>query len=148
MRLRVLAIPFCLALAFVAVVGGRTVSFAQPAPAPTIPMPVQSASAAQLAQGNYIVNNVGMCMDCHGQNMHGGPLAFGPLGAMPEGVKFATRASNLVALSHTRWTVAQMSSFLQTGTTPRGGKADPPMPQYRMTAADADSVAAYLLSLQ
>src|SRR5471030_2748348 len=133
MRLRILAIPFCLALAFVAVIGGHAVSFAQPAPAPapTIPMPVQSASAAQIAQGNYVVNNVGMCMDCHGQNMHGGPLVFGPLGALPDGMKFATRATDLVRLTHTRWTPAQVSSFMQTGMTPRGGKADPPMPQYR-----------------
>ena len=150
MRLRVFLIPLCLAVAAVTLLSAHGISEAQtaPGPAPTIPMPVQSGSPAQIAQGKYIVNNVGMCMDCHGENFHGGPLAFGPLGALPAGVKFATRATDLVRLSHTRWTPAQISAFLQTGKSPRGGSADPPMPQYRMNQGDADAVAAYLLTLQ
>jgi hypothetical protein len=47
----------------------------------------------------------------------------------------------------TRWGQDGFSTFLQTAKNPRGGKAGPPMPAYRLNADDADAVAAYLKSL-
>jgi len=142
MRLQFAAVPLCFAVVLAALAAARAVSQAQSA-APAAP----PASPAPIAQGKYIVNNVGMCMDCHGQDLHGGPLAFGPLGALPAGVKFATKASDVVRIAH-RFTPAQMATFLETGLNPRGNSADPPMPQYRMNQADAEAVAAYLATLQ
>jgi len=141
MRLRFLAIPLCLAVAIATLIGARTVSQAQSA-APAAP----PANPAQIAQGKYIVTSVGMCLDCHGQDLHGGPLTFGPLGALPAGMKFANKASDIVRIAH-RFTPAQMATFLETGLNPRNNSADPPMPQYRMNQADAEAVAAYLVSL-
>ena len=46
------------------------------------------------------------------------------------------------------YTEAQLAAFLQTGKRPDGSMARPPMPPYRMSASDAQAVAAYLKSLR
>jgi hypothetical protein len=41
-----------------------------------------------------------------------------------------------------------MTAFLETGKSPRGGKAGPPMPTYALKHEDAEAIVAFLKSLQ
>ncbi|MBV9271114.1 MAG: c-type cytochrome [Candidatus Eremiobacteraeota bacterium] len=114
---------------------GRVPSSAQPSP-----------STAQIDHGKYIVTQLSMCMDCHGENLSGGPLPFKPAGPLPKGMTFMTAAPNLIEI--TRNTPPdQLAKFLMTGVGPFGKPANPPMPQYRMNADDAAAVVAYLRSV-
>lgn len=120
---------------------GLTISAgAQPAPSP-------------LERGKYLVENVGMCGDCHtprdahgepiaARQLKGAPLGFGPLHQMP----FATAAPP-IAGGPPGWTLAQLVHFLETGERPGLKPPRPPMPAYRFSPADAEAVATYLRSL-
>jgi hypothetical protein len=46
-----------------------------------------------------------------------------------------------------RWGEDGLVKFLMTAAGPTGGKADPPMPPYKLTAEDAKAITAYLKSL-
>ena len=114
-----------------------------------------AASAhAQNARGKYIVQQVGMCGDCHtprnaqgepiaAQALHGAPIPFRPLHPMP----FAEAAPRIAGLP-AGWTAAQTATFLQTGKRPDGSHPLPPMPPYRLSQQDAWAVADYLKSLK
>ncbi len=108
---------------------------------------------AQTARGRYIVEQVGMCGDCHtprdtkgelvtAEALHGAPIGFRPLHPMP----FAEHAPPLAGLPH-NWTAAQTAIFLQTGQRPDGSHPLPPMPPYRMSKEDAWAVVDYLKSI-
>ena len=47
-----------------------------------------------------------------------------------------------------RWGDDGMVSFLETGKSPRGGKAGLPMPLYNLKREDAEAIVAFLKSLQ
>jgi hypothetical protein len=111
---------------------------------------------AQLyVQGKYLVNNVGKCSDCHtargpdgrfmeGQELHGAPLPIGPIRPIPGWSGYAPRIAGLPA----GYTEAELAIFLQTGRTPSGTSARPPMPAFRMSARDAEAAALYIHSLK
>lgn len=105
------------------------------------------ANGAQIAQGKYLVTRVAGCGDCHSASLHGGPLGFKPVGAMPPGMHWEPNAPNIVKLlksgSADKW-----AKFLETGVDPHGGHADPPMPQFRLNHADAQAVVAYIRTLK
>jgi len=112
------------------------------------------AGAQSLAHGKYIVQQLGMCGDCHtprdstgrpiaGQALQGAPIGFRPMHPMP----FAEQAPALAGLP-AHYTAEQVAVFLQTGKRPDGTMAKPPMPPYRMSKADAWSVVLYLESLK
>ena len=105
-----------------------------------------SALAPQIAQGKYLASAVAGCTDCHGANLHGAPLPFGPIVKMPPGMHWAKFAPNIVALIHTG-SASKWARFLETGVDPNGGHADPPMPQFRMKPSDAQAVITYVRSL-
>jgi hypothetical protein len=46
------------------------------------------------------------------------------------------------------WEMEEAVKFLQTGVTPGGKPAAPPMPEYRLNRQDATAVVAYLKSLK
>lgn len=109
----------------------------------------------QLAHGRYLVENVGMCGDCHtprgamGQPdlqhpLGGATLDFRPTVPVPAWAELAPSIAGPKALG---WTRAQMVKFLETGVTPDGRESLPPMPRVRLTREDAEAVAAYLSSL-
>ena len=109
---------------------------------------------AQNARGKYIVENVGMCGDCHtprdtkgepiaSEALHGAPLGMRPLHPMP----FAAVAPRLAGLP-AGWTLEQTAMFLHTGKRPNGTSPLPPMPPYRLSQQDAQAVAEYLKSLK
>jgi cytochrome c553 len=101
-----------------------------------------AADTAKLDRGRYLVENVGMCVNCHGANLHGANLDFLAPGLPPAVARHAPRIAGLPQL-----TTAQAVHFFETGTLPDGKPARPPMPQIRLHADDAQAVAAYLKSL-
>ena len=112
------------------------------------------SAASQVARGAYIVNGVAGCGDCHtphgpkgpipGKALAGTALFFEPVHPMPVWADHAPRIAGLPD----GYTKAQLATLLRTGRKPNGSEPKPPMPQYRMNAQDAASVAAYLASLK
>lgn len=109
----------------------------------------------QVVRGRYLVENVGMCGDCHTPRgamgepdlqrpLGGAGLGFAPTVAMPAWTDKAPAIAGPKALG---WTRTQMVTFLVTGAAPDGSSPRPPMPAFRFTKADAEAVAAYLASL-
>ena len=112
------------------------------------------SSAAQIARGRYIVEQVAGCGDCHTprdaqgvpvkhRTLAGAPVGFAPVGPLPQ---WATWAPPLAGLP-SGFDERQLSQFLQTGVRPDGSQARPPMPKFRLTPEDAKAVAAYVRSL-
>ncbi len=114
-------------------------------------------SAAQrderLARGAYIVENVAQCGRCHspvdnaGERdrtrwLMGGPLDVAPTIAKQNWVMAAPRIAGAPP-----GTDEQFVRLLMTGVSRTGGRLSRPMPEFRMTQADAEAVLAYLKSL-
>lgn len=106
-------------------------------------------SDAIIAKGRHLVENVGLCQDCHSPRnpdgafdrtkwLTGSPLGFKPLMEMP----WAPVAPGIAGLP--KFTDAQAVTFLTTGKLPDGTSPKPPMPEYRFTRAEAQAVVAYL----
>jgi cytochrome c553 len=124
------------------------------APAASFAKAPADSEAALIAHGNYIVHRVGMCVDCHtpkdahgmpiaAQDLQGAELPFTPDNPIPGWTNRSVKIAGLPA----GYTEAQLATFLETGHTPSGGAAHPPMPSYRLDERDARAVAAYLHSL-
>jgi mono/diheme cytochrome c family protein len=105
-------------------------------------------------RGQYLVEHVAMCADCHTPHtergeydrnawLAGSVLAFKPSQPMP----FAPVSPKIAGLP-TFPTDEQAVKFLETGTNALGRTALPPMPQYRLNHDDAVAVVAYLRSLK
>lgn len=113
----------------------------------------KSAAVDPLARGEYLVDSIGMCGDCHTVRLptgvldatvalHGAPLAFAPINPQP----WAPNAPPLAGLP-AGYTEAQLATLLQTGVRPDGSRPLPPMPEYRLSPEDAAAVATYIKSL-
>lgn len=116
------------------------------------------AQDGQAARGKYLVENVGLCGDCHtpklptGQPdqsrfLKGATLDFQPMHPIPKWNGKAPDITPQGAVSK-RWGEDGLRKFLQTSLNPRGHPADPPMPSYKFSAQDAESVVAYLKTLR
>jgi len=114
----------------------------------------RATSAAMLARGKYLVEDVGLCGDCHtphnekgepvaGQLFKGATLPFKPIVPMPV---WADKASNIAGLPG--WEKDAAIKFLMTGIAYNGLPGRPPMPQYRFNQQDATAIVAYLKSLE
>ena len=109
-------------------------------------------SSDLVARGKYIVENTGMCNDCHTQMTERGPdkskylqgavLPFKATVPVPD---WAERSANIAGLKG--WSDAEGIKFFTTGIDPNGKRARPPMPEYRYNEQDARAVIAYLRSL-
>ena len=110
---------------------------------------------ALLARGDYLVNRVVGCNDCHspmdrmgrpipGKELTGATLPFGPVVPIPGWNPTSPRIRGMPA----GYTEAQLAHFLETGRQPNGSFARPPMPAFRLTAEDARAVTAYLHSMR
>ncbi|MBS1810319.1 MAG: c-type cytochrome [Acidobacteria bacterium] len=106
----------------------------------------------KLARGKYLIENVGMCADCHtprtqrgeldlARSLQGSPLSIAPTVPMP----WAQAAPAIAGLPSL--TEAEAAKFLQTGDLPAGRHVRPPMPPFRLSREDAEAVAAYLKTL-
>jgi cytochrome c553 len=125
------------------------VSMAACSPAANTPL----AGQALVDRGDYLVNGVVLCGDCHTPRAEGagegGPpdltrqLQGAPMAVPPP---LANYAPNLAG-GPANFTEEQFISFLQTGVRPDGSHPLPPMPPYRLNEDDARAVSAYIGSL-
>ena len=115
------------------------------------------AQTAQVERGRYLVAEIGKCGEGHTRVAADGPdmsrwikgaeLNFQPIQPVKGWHKTSpdiTSSSRLFA----RWREAGLVKFLETGLGPRGNKADPPMPTYKLAHEDAEAIVAYLKSLK
>jgi mono/diheme cytochrome c family protein len=109
---------------------------------------------AQLVErGNYLVNNVGGCNDCHtpqtptgpdtAHALQGGPLAIQLLPQLQGQIPWAPVAPS-IAGGPAGYTDEQLAAFLQTGARPDGSHPNPPMPPFRFNEDDARAIVAYI----
>jgi hypothetical protein len=113
----------------------------------------KATSATMLARGKYLVEQVGLCGDCHTprnekgepiqeQWLQGATLDFKPIVPMPV---WADKAPVIAGLPG--WEKEAAIKFLMTGFAYNGLPGRPPMPQYRFNQTDAEAIVAYLKSL-
>jgi mono/diheme cytochrome c family protein len=126
----------------------------------TLALALSGAALAQdpnIARGKYLVEEVAKCYDCHTAKtaagepdrakwLKGTTLDFKPVGEIP---KWHATTPDITSTSPLwqRWGVDGFVKFLETGKNPRGNAADPPMPAYTLSHADAVAIAAFLKSL-
>jgi mono/diheme cytochrome c family protein len=114
----------------------------------------KSSNSSQLGRGKYLVEQVGMCGDCHSprnergqfvkeQWLAGSPLGFKPTAPIPGWVEVAPGIAGLPG-----WNEKDAIAFLSTGKGLNGKTTGPPMPEFRFTPNDAAAVVAYLKSLK
>ncbi len=117
------------------------------------PRPRTAVGSAKVERGKYLVENIGMCGDCHTphnekgeplkeQWLKGTELPFKPAVPMPV---WADKSANIAGLPG--WEHDAAVKFFMTGLAYNGLPARPPMPQYRYTQQDAEAIVAYLKSL-
>lgn len=115
--------------------------------------PQKAALAARIARGKYLVEQVGLCGDCHtprgekgepvqSQWLQGAPLTFKPVEPAPVWVD---KAPNIAGLPG--WEKGAAIRYFMTGVAVNGLPSRPPMPRYRFNEPDAEAIAAYLKSL-
>jgi mono/diheme cytochrome c family protein len=110
------------------------------------------ADAALVKRGEYLVDVVARCGDCHtprdnsgkldmSRHLQGAKMWFTPK-VKPRG-EWEDHAPDITASGRAgRWAEAKMVKYLSTGQ-----QSDPPMPAYRFTVDDARAVTVYLRSL-
>lgn len=113
------------------------------------PQEAQLTGARLVERGDYLVNGVVLCGDCHTPRLDNmaldetRALQGAPLPGPPEFAQYAPELAGGPA----NFTHEQFVSFLQTGVRPDGSHPLPPMPPYRLNEADARAVAAYIATL-
>ena len=110
------------------------------------------------ARGKYLVEEVAKCQDCHTPKMDNGSFirsqwmkgaAINLMPAAPiTGWRSAAPDITPNGAVWKRWGDEGMTAFLETGKSPRGGKAGPPMPSYTLKREDAEAIVAFLKSIQ
>jgi mono/diheme cytochrome c family protein len=110
--------------------------------------------AALVARGQYLVENVAMCVQCHTPRNQAGELdrtqlfrgAPIPIQGPPFlDMNWAVKAPNIVGLLG--YTEEDAIRLLTEGLNRTGAHPKPPMPPFRMNQEDAAAVVAYLKSL-
>jgi cytochrome c553 len=110
-------------------------------------------AASSRARGEYLVERVGMCADCHSAHnargeiirethLGGAALPFAPTVPMPVWAPAAPPIAGLPSM-----TAEQAVVFFTTGKRPDGSVPRPPMPEFRFNEDDARALTAYLKSL-
>jgi cytochrome c553 len=118
---------------------------AQQAPAPL-------TGDALVQRGDYLVNSVVLCGDCHTPMTPQGPDITRRLQGAPNittptiPIPWATQVPAIAGIPE-HYTEEQFIAFLQTGVRPDGSHPRPPMPPYRLNEEDARAVAAYIATL-
>jgi len=116
-------------------------------------MSTQSSTAEQLQRGQYLVEHVAMCVQCHTPRnaqgeldrtrlLQGAPI---PIPTPFPTLQWAFEAPRIAGLPG--WTAEDAVRLLQTGRSAWGYVPRPPMPPFRMTQEDAAAVVAFLKSL-
>ena len=113
--------------------------------------------AEKVARGKYLVEEVAQCQLCHTPRIEtgeydrtkwlkGSVLNVQPIEPIKDWHKTAPDITPHGRLWKT-WTEPAVLKYLQTGLTPKGRYAGPPMPTYKLPAADAEAIVEYLKSL-
>jgi mono/diheme cytochrome c family protein len=108
---------------------------------------------ALVARGRYIVEGVARCGQCHTpRDAAGSPDRSHTLEGAPVWLKSAESTENWPTQAprlagNPPGTAEEMVKLLTTGIWKDGGYLRQPMPQFRLTAEDAQAVVAYLKSL-
>lgn len=113
----------------------------------------KATEKAQIEHGRYLVQQVGMCNDCHtpfddkgpiaGKELQGTVLPFKPTVPMPVWAASSPAIAGLPQFPDDASAVV----FFTTGKDASGKTPRPPMPGYRFSKKDASAVVAYLRSL-
>jgi mono/diheme cytochrome c family protein len=114
---------------------------------------VDPANADKVTRGRYIVENVAVCWRCHSPVDHdgnrdhtrwllGGPVTIRSTVPVDDWAIVAPRLAGSPP-----GTDAEFVHLLMTGISRTGTYLRQPMPQFRMSQADAEAVLAYLKSL-
>jgi mono/diheme cytochrome c family protein len=117
-----------------------------------------AAGSDQVAQGKYLVEEVGKCQECHTPRteageldttkwLKGAVLDFQPTHEVKGWHKTSPDLTSTGRL-FARWGEQGLVKFLETAAGPSGHPADPPMPAYKLKHADAEAIAAYLKTLK
>ncbi len=112
-----------------------------------------ASPAVGVARGKYLVEQVGLCGDCHtprndrgepikDQWLKGATLDFKPIAPVPVWMDKAPAIAGLPG-----WEKDAAIRFLMTGIGNNELPSRPPMPQYRFNVQDAQAIVAYLKSL-
>jgi mono/diheme cytochrome c family protein len=121
---------------------------------PAAPTSPGAAAVASIERGRYLTHDVAMCVQCHSPRDEKGRILEGKefLGApmpiqspYPTVAKFAFNAPNIRELARSHGD--SVVRLLRTGIDWNGKAADLPMPPFRMSAEDAESIVLYLRSL-
>jgi mono/diheme cytochrome c family protein len=115
--------------------------------------PPQQTQADLVARGQYLVNGIGGCNDCHtpmtaagpdiAHSLQGAPLAFRLMPELEGHVPWAAAAPQ-IAGGPADLTDDQFVHLLMSGEKPDGSRLRPPMPQFRLNEEDARAVVAYI----
>ena len=114
-----------------------------------------AAQETPAERGDYIVNRVSNCGDCHsprgehgrpiaGKELTGAPFNSRPIHPIPN---YGTYAPGLRGRP-AGYSKADLVKLLETGVRPDGTHTTPPMPPFRLNEQDAQAVVAYLASLK
>ncbi|HXY40774.1 MAG TPA: cytochrome c [Vicinamibacteria bacterium] len=126
----------------------------QPAPAERQKLPAAAPPVGNLAHGQYLVERVLFCVECHSprdgegniiaaEAFMGGPVPFRP----PWPNDWALRAPRNRGLPG--YTPELGIRLLTMGAVDRdGNQLRPPMPRFRLSPQDAADVVAYMMSLK
>ena len=117
-----------------------------------------AAGENEIARGKYLLEEVSKCHVCHTPKtesgefdrakwLKGATLDFQPVTPIERWHKTSPDITPSGRLWQ-RWGEKALLEYLQTGLTPKGKPADPPMPAYKLTKADAEAVLEYLRSLK
>jgi len=108
---------------------------------------------AAINRGDYLVNVLGHCGECHTpRNFLGGPKRARHLAGTPKGAD-GGGTSNLTPSNLKKWNDAELAGFLQSGMTSEGDVTGEKMGEVvrnttsRLTAQDLASMIAYLRAL-
>ena len=122
-------------------------------------LPASAQDKKQIELGRYLVESIGQCAGCHTPKndkgeldktkwLKGQILDIQPLGTAPP--KWHKTSPDLTPSGKLwiKWGEGSMLKYLQTGLTPNGKPADPPMPMYKYSNEHAEAVLAYLKTLK
>lgn len=119
---------------------------------------VSFAGEKEVAYGKYLLEEVAKCQECHTPKtatgeldkskwLKGATLDFQPVTPIERWHKTSPDITPSSRLWQ-RWGEKAVLEYLQTGLTPKGKPADPPMPAYKLNKADAEAMLEYLKSLK
>ena len=122
-------------------------------------LPAFAADPKLIERGRYLVEDVGMCADCHTPKtdkgeldrskwMKGAVLDFMPIGTPPPGWHKTSPDLTSTSRLWAKWGELSMLKYLSTGLSPKGTPAGPPMPMYKFNKPDAEAILEYLKSLK